>query len=80
MIYFVSEAGQSFLILEPTNLDSLQKGKPVISPDKKIIIAYTPDIAWLESKMRTQFASKEIIVKELDDLLTESQKRAEVRR
>lgn len=51
MIYLTSETGAKIVVLEPGNLEELRKGRPATTPDKSVLIAFTPDPVWLADKL-----------------------------
>lgn len=42
----------SIVILETENLDLLKLGKPAVTPDKSIVLCWTPDAVWLSEKIK----------------------------
>ena len=81
MIYFTSKNGQHFMILEPGNLDRLQAGEPLKTPDGKIVVLFTPDMPWTMKQLEQIFAraEKTMTPAEFDRILKEGMKRPEVR-
>jgi hypothetical protein len=78
MIYMKLSNGRHLLVLEPANLARLQDGEPMVTPNKEIMIAYTPDIVWLTAKlMKVEFG---FTPSELDDVLAEALKREPIMR
>jgi hypothetical protein len=78
MIYLKLTDGRHLLILEPANLARLQGGEPITSPTHEVMVAYTPDILWLQDKLvQCDF---EITPKQLDKLLAQGLKREPVLR
>lgn len=51
MIYMTTPSGQKIVILETGNIDEIRKGRPAVTPDKSVIIAWTPDPVWLADKI-----------------------------
>lgn len=39
------------IVLETANLEELQKGRPAVTPDKKVMVCWTPDLVWLADKI-----------------------------
>jgi hypothetical protein len=79
MLYLRLTDGRHLLILEPGNLRELERGgNPAVSPDKEVMVAYTPDLEWLTGQVEKRWSevqsNPEILVK----LLEESQKRPAV--
>ena len=51
MIYMTGTDGLHIVILDTQNLEELKKGRPATSPGGKVLIAWTPDIAWLAAEL-----------------------------
>jgi len=50
MIYMT--AGKlHIVVLETGNLEELKKGRPATTPDKEVLICWTPDPVWLADKI-----------------------------
>jgi hypothetical protein len=74
MIYLsVGSRQQRVIILDSHNLDALKEGKPTSSPDKHVLIAYTPDIPWLTDQLIKMVP--DLDPQKLQDLLNEGLKR-----
>lgn len=43
--------GVKIIILETANLEEIKKGRPAHTPDKSVLIAWTPDPVWLADKI-----------------------------
>jgi hypothetical protein len=50
MLYMPGD--KTLVVLEPGNIDAMRTGRPAITPDRKILIAWTPDPAWLADRLR----------------------------
>lgn len=50
MIYLQGD-GIKIVILETGNLEEIKKGRPAVSPDGSVIVAWTPDPVWLADKI-----------------------------
>jgi hypothetical protein len=50
MLYLTGDSIK-LIILETANLDELRKGRPAFTPDKSVMIAWTPDPVWLADKI-----------------------------
>lgn len=61
------EDSMKIIILETGNLDELKKGRPAISPDKSVMIAWTPDAVWLADKIIESGGDAELIAKLIDE-------------
>lgn len=59
MIYFQTTDHKHVLVLEPTNLQRVQEGKIIVSPDSLVIVCYSPDILWTSEKIRKVFEEDE---------------------
>lgn len=80
MIYIRLTDGTSVLIVEPTNLDRLRSGKPMVTPDRTIMIMYTPDMKFTECALQDMLTTGQIDTKTLQDVMDISIKREVVRR
>lgn len=77
MVIYLKTKGQHLLILEPANIERIQKGEPAKSPNNEVAVAYTPDLVWLTEQLK---GIDEMDVEKLDTLLKESLKRPAVHR
>lgn len=68
-----SETGLKIIVLESANLDELRKGRPAHSPDKSVLIAWTPDPVWLADKIMDSGGD----AKRIAELIDEAAKRPE---
>lgn len=66
MIY-LSGDGFKLIVLEPENLEEIKKGRPVVSPDKSVMIAWTPDPVWLADKIMDSEGDAALICKLIDE-------------
>lgn len=73
MIYMQSVGGTKILVLESANLDELRQGRPIVSEDKSVVIAWTPDMVWLADKIMDTSGD----AKEIGRLIDEAAKRPE---
>jgi hypothetical protein len=74
MIYLSAQRdGQpvSIVILESGNLEKLKEGSPCMTPDGRVLIAWTPDIEWL----RDQILASDGHLDKIADAIAESAKR-----
>lgn len=77
MIYFNTRYGQHMIILEPENLEELKAGQFAHTPNKAVLIVYTPDAEWLGEQL---IANADNLTPELlDYLIKKAQKRPEKR-
>jgi hypothetical protein len=68
MIYLASSDGLTkIIVLETANLERLKEGKPAISPDRTVMIAWTPDPAWLVEKLAETGGDARKIAKLIDE-------------
>lgn len=51
MLYLTGSDGFRLLILETANLERIKEGKPLVTPDKKTLVAWTPDPVWLADRI-----------------------------
>lgn len=77
MIYFTTTDHKHVVILEPTNLVSIEAGKPAASPDSMVIIAYCPDIVWFAERLRALLSggNRQLQPSQLEELLKEGLQR-----
>lgn len=52
MIYFTTSDHRHVLVLEPSSFEELKGGAPLVSTDKMVIVAYSPDIQWTFDEMK----------------------------
>lgn len=52
MIYLETSGGHKIIILEPGNLERLRGGEPIQTPDRTVMIGFTPDIVWVSDQLR----------------------------
>lgn len=48
---YLSGDGIKILILESANLDELRNGRPLKTPDRSVVVAWTPDPVWLADRI-----------------------------
>jgi hypothetical protein len=77
MLYFNTRGGQHIVILEPENLEAVKAGQFAKSPNKAVLIAYTPDAGWLGEQIVANVNN--LTPELLDRLIAESQQRPEKR-
>jgi hypothetical protein len=77
MLYFNTSNGQHIVILEPENLEALKTGQFAVSPNKAVMIAYTPDAEWLQDQLITHV--HDLTPESLDYMIKKSQQRPEKR-
>jgi len=82
MIYFTTTDGKAVLIIEQGNLDRLRAGLPMSTPDKKVLVCYTPDVERLHPKIEELIKSDSgaFDAAKFDAILKESLSWPEVRR
>lgn len=71
MLYITTTDGRHVLILEPSNIEKMKAGTPAITPDKKVTVAYCPDMEWLQGQIRQASITENITQEVLDRLLNE---------
>jgi hypothetical protein len=77
MFYFSTRDGQHIVILEPENLEAVKAGKFAKSPNRAVLVAYTPDAEWLGEQIMMN--ADKLDPETLDRLIKESQQRPEKR-
>lgn len=82
MIYFTTTDHKHVLVLEPTNVVNIQDGKPAVSPDSMVIVAYCPDIAWFGERLKEILSkgNRQIEPKQMEALLKEGLTRPRIER
>jgi hypothetical protein len=73
MIYMTGE-NIKIIILESGNLEELRKGLPATTPDKAVLIAWTPDPVWLSDKLADCDGDGETIAKLIGEAATRPEK------
>jgi hypothetical protein len=63
---YMSGPELKIIILETANLEELKKGRPAVSPDKSVLIAWTPDPTWLAEEIAKTDGDGEVIAKLID--------------
>lgn len=75
MLYFNTRGGQHIVVLEPGHFELLKAGETVFTPNKAVMLCYTPDSVWLGEQL---IINADRLTPELiDRLIAESQKRPE---
>lgn len=68
VIYLNSKGGGlKIIVLESANLEELRKGRPATTPDKSVMIAWTPDPVWLADKIMDSGGDPEKIAELIDE-------------
>jgi hypothetical protein len=85
MLFMQMRDGSSILIVEPYNVENLVKGRPMISPDRKIMVVYTPDLQWTQEQVAKMLEKIEVYpptfaAEDLDEILKEGLTRPKVYR
>ena len=75
MIYMQGE-GVKIIILETANLEEIKKGRPAHTPDKSVLIAWTPDPVWLADKIADSDGDGPTIGRLIDEASKRPQKPA----
>lgn len=67
MIYLKLLDGKfNIVVLESGNLDELKAGHPAVSPNGEVMVAWTPDPAWLASAIRSTGGDMKLIGRAID--------------
>jgi hypothetical protein len=82
MIYFTTKDGQAIAIVEPGNLDQMRSGEPLVTPDRKFMMAYVPDMRWFHTRFQKMVHESQGVIdaEALDALLKEALKQHVIRR
>jgi len=82
MIYILAADDRALLVIEPTNIDRLKAGEPLISPDGKLVVLYTPDAEWTMGQIQSMCSATDFMVdgELMDFIIKEGLKRPEVKR
>ena len=72
MIYMKGE-GVNIVVLSSENLAEIAKGRPAVTPDKAVVIGWTPDPEWLGVQLMQCDGDMETIC----NLIDEASKRPE---
>jgi hypothetical protein len=68
MLYMQSADGElKIVILETCNIEEIKKGRPAVTQDKSVLIAWTPDPVWLADKIMETRGDPEKIAKLIDE-------------
>ncbi len=75
MLYLKSGDGNiRVVILESANLEEIKKGRPAKTPDGEVLIAWTPDPAWLAEKIMDTDGDCKVIAALIDEASKRPQK------
>lgn len=71
MIFIGMKDGSTLIILEPGNIERMRDGKPLISPDNRVMVAFTPDMEWTQDRIMEMLrnAGGKVDPKLVDDIL-----------
>ena len=75
MLYLNGD-GVKVIILETANLDEIRKGRPAHTPDKSVLIAWTPDPVWLADKIMDSDGDAAAIARLIDEAAKRPEKPA----
>jgi hypothetical protein len=68
MLYLSGDGGRvKIIVLESANLDELRKGRPAKTPDGSVLIAWTPDPAWLMDRIAASRGDAQAIAEAIDE-------------
>lgn len=80
MIYMQSaDSAFKIVVLETGNLDELRHGRPAMTPDGSVLIAWTPDPVWLADKIMEAGGDAAAIGRLIDEASKRPQKPARPR-
>lgn len=74
MIYLTSGEVLKIIVLETENIEELQKGRPIKTPDGKVLIAWCPDPEWLVEKLPETGGDARAIAELIDEAAKRPQK------
>jgi len=66
MLYLQGE-GLKIIVLEQGNIDQLLQGRPAHTPDKSVLIAFTPDPVWLADRLEDSGGDARKIAQLIDE-------------
>lgn len=67
MLYMTTTNGElKIVILESANIEEIKKGRPAKTPDKSVLVAWTPDPVWLADQILMSDGDAETIAKLID--------------
>lgn len=69
MLYLKLSDDRHVIVFEPTNLDRMRAGQPVVSPDREVFVACVPDLPWLAEQTQLLSRSGELTPERFSDLL-----------
>lgn len=73
MLYLTGD-NISLIILETANIEEIKKGRPAITKDGKIIVAWTPDPVWLADQIARSDGDPNTISRLVDESTKRPQK------
>ena len=75
MLYLKSsDGGVSIVVLETANLEEIKKGRPAMTLDGSILIAWTPDPVWLADQILDSGGDPQKIAQAIDEAAKRPQK------
>lgn len=80
MIYMRLGDGTYMLVVEPSNVTQIKAGHPLITPDERFVICYTPDVLYVEQKIQEAQSKGPLTGSDLDEIIRGAAGRREVHR
>jgi hypothetical protein len=75
MLYMITDDSKlKIIVLETPNMEELMKGRPAMTPDGSILIAWTPDPVWLADQILGSKGDGALILKAIDEASRRPQK------
>lgn len=74
MLYMQTADGLKLVILETANLEEIKNGRPAVTLDNSVLIAWTPDPVWLADKIMETGGDAESIARLIDECSKRPQK------
>lgn len=52
MLYMITEKGLKVLVVNSQNLEKLKEGRPLMTMDGSVFVAWTPDLQWVADQVQ----------------------------
>lgn len=71
---YMTAGDKKIIVLETGNLEELKKGRPAMTPDGSVVIAWTPDPVWLADKLMDSAGDGETVARLIEEAMKRPQK------